>query len=197
MIVQQFNHALSVVRNYSACIWAVEVATEVADFAIVYLPTIRQLGFFLIGGSDFYRGIRNAVQKWHLIGTDQKVSRAFWGFLGGSTLLAAGCCGVAASIDTLVKGGRASPYDQKLFAVSNGFFFAASLIGLGNNILDLNSAETDAAKTNATIGIAAHIDYIAAATLMIAGGAPTLIVSLCCLGTSISLIQMAHGYFSR
>ncbi|NGX57892.1 MAG: hypothetical protein K940chlam3_00791 [Chlamydiae bacterium] len=193
MLIQQFNNAVNFATNSYVFVSGIEISKRVADFAVVYIPTIRQCGFFLIGGNDFYKG-KDLINDLKQIGSDPEVTRVFWGFVGGTTLLVAGCCGVTASVNSLIHGASSS-LDEKLFAVGNGFFFVASIIGLKNNIDDYRSAENRNNEINAIIGIAAHILYIVAATIILSGSIGTVVVVLCCTGTTISLIQALHNFY--
>ncbi len=93
---------------------ALDMTQKVLVLALKYIGPIRQSGFFIMGGQDFFSGAKKTIRQWKLIVTDDKVNRAFCKVLAGSTLLISGIFGLWSSLDFIQKGFNNSFQDQPI-----------------------------------------------------------------------------------
>jgi len=191
-LVAQANNAVNFASETRLVATTITVVARVSSFILQHFNEIKHSGNFLFGSKDIFKGARVAADQWHYLRANPRVERAFWGIMGGATVVVgAGCSLMGSNLK-----GFSTSWDFTLFQVGDGFFILASLIRLRNGIADFYFAEAIGdhfGMKNAIIGVIGSLSALLASILVLCSCPMTFWVFFCFLGASLSVIQFLHN----
>ena len=173
---------------------AVTSVARISNFILQHLHTIKQCSNVAFGSKDIFKGVRVAVDQWHCARINPRVERAFWGVMGGATVVVgAGCVLLGSHLK-----GFTTDWDGTFFQVGDGFFIMACMIRLRNSLADYHLAKAInniQGMHNAVLGVLGSLSALFATFLIIIPCPMTFWCFFCYLGAALSVIQFLHNLF--